>query len=422
MTEYFDEVIETMSPDERQQHYDKRVKEITEYAYKNSPFMKRHLDDAGIKPSEINGTEDLYKIPVIQKAQVREAHKLSPPFGGLVAVPPEKLQRIYMSPGPIYDAEGKGESRLKEARALFGAGLRPDDRVMVTFSYHMVPAGLLLDTALRRFGATVIPSGVGNTELQVTIMRDLKVTGYIGTATFLMNLIKRAEEMEFKFGEDIVLKTAVLTGEKVPDSLRKIFEEQYGIKTGQIYGTADLGVFAYECEEQSGMHVSEEVYVEIVDPKTGSPVAPGEVGEIVVTHFDETFPMIRYGTGDLSYLQVESCSCGRTSIKLAGIVGRVGDSFKVRGMFLHEPQVRSVVTRVEGVERGVLTVTRENQRDCITLRVELNDENIDRDSTIQSLESDFTEVCHLKIDTIEFCPKGTIAPEQSALVDAREWD
>lgn len=422
MTEYFDKAKETMPYKERQQYYNEKVKETINYAYENSRFIKRHFDNAGIKPDEINGTEDLFKIPVIQKEEVREAHRLSPPFGDLIAVPPEKLQRIYMSPGPIYDAERKGESRLKESRALFGAGLRPEDRVMVTFSFHLVPAGLLFDTALRRLGATVIPAGVGNTELQATILRDLKVTGYIGTATFLMNLINKAEEMGYRFEEEIFLKTAILTGEKVPDSLRKIFEEQYGIKTGQVYGTADLGLFAYECAEQSGMHVSEEVYVEIVDPKTGKPVAAGEVGEIVVTHFDETFPMIRYGTGDLSYLQVEPCSCGRTSVKLAGLVGRVGDSFKVRGMFLHEPQVRGVITRVKGVTRGVLTATRKKQRDCLTLRIELNDETVDKNGVMQSLERDFTEVCHLKIDTIECCPKGTIASEQSVLVDAREWD
>ena len=422
MTEYFDKAKETMPYQERQQYYSDKIKEISRYAYQNSPFIKRHFDLAGICPDEINSIEDLSKIPVIQKESVREAHKLSPPFGDLIAVPLEKLQRIYMSPGPIYDAERVGENRLKESKALFGAGLRPGDRVIVTFSYHLVPAGLLFDTALRRLGATVIPVGVGNTENQVSILRDLKVTGYIGTATFLMNLVNKIEEKGCRFGEEITLKTAILTGEKVPGSLRKIFEEQYGIKTRQVYGTADLGLFGYECSEKSGLHVSEEVYVEIIDPKTHQPVSPGEVGEIVVTYFDETFPMIRYGTGDLASLQVEACFCGRTSVRLGEIVGRVGDSFKVRGMFLHEPQVREVITRVKEVDRGILTVTRENQRDWLTLKVELTSEEIDKNVIIQSLEKNFTEICRLKIDTIECLSKGTIISEKGVLIDNRNWD
>ena len=422
MTEYFDKAKETMPHEERQRYYNDKIGQISAYAYQNSPFIKRHFDHAGIHPGDVNSVQDLSKIPVIQKERVREAHKLNPPFGDLIAIPLEKLQRVYMSPGPIYDAERVGENRVKESRALFGAGFRPGDRVIVTFSYHLVPAGLLFDTALRRLGATVIPAGVGNTENQVSILRDLKVTGYIGTATFLMNLINKIEEKGYRFGEEITLKTAILTGEKVPGSLRKVFEEQYGIKTGQVYGTADLGLLAYECSEKSGLHVSEEVYIEIIDPKTHLPVSSGDVGEIVVTYFDETFPMIRYGTGDLSSLQVEACSCGRTSVRLGEIVGRVGDSFKVRGMFLHEPQVKEVITRVKEVDRGVLTVTRKNQRDWLTLKVELTSDEIDKNSIMKTLEKNFTEICRLKIDTIECLSKGTIVSEKGVLVDDRKWD
>jgi phenylacetate-CoA ligase len=422
MKAYFDEALETMSPDERHRYYSEKIKEIVHYAYENSPFIKRHLDDAYIKTDAINCPEDLKKIPVIKKEDVRDAHRLSPPFGDVIAVQPEQLQRIYMSPGPIYDPEHKGELRLKESKALFGAGLRPHDRVIVTFSYHLVPAGLLFDTALRGLNATVVPAGVGNTELQVGLMRDLNVTGYIGTATFLLNLINKAEELGCPFGKDVLLKSAVLTGEKVPKSLRKTFEKKYGIKTGQVYGTAEIGLFAYECSEHSGMHICEEVFVEIVDPKTGCNVTLGEVGEIVVTFFDHTLPLIRFGTGDLSYMQVEPCPCGRTSFRLAEIVGRVGDSFKVRGMFLHEPQVKAVLKKVKGISTGVLIVTRKNQRDQLTVKVELDDKNVNKDEVKQVLEKDFRDACRLKIDHIEFFPLGTIDTEEKALVDERTWD
>lgn len=422
MKKYFDEAKETMPLEERQGYYGDKIREIVNYAYEKSPFIKKHFDAVGLKPDEIHGPEDLPKVPIITKEKIREAHRLSPPFGDLIAVPPEGLQRIFVSPGPIYDPEGKGEIRLKESKALYAVGFRPGDRVMVTFSYHLVPAGLLFDDALRGLGATVIPAGVGNTEFQATIMRDLKVTGYIGTATFLMNLIKKAEEMGCPFGQEIFLKTALLTGEKVPKSLRRIFEEDYGINTGQGYGGAEIGLFAYECSEKSGMHVAEEVFIEIVDPKTGKMVPEGEVGEIVATHFDHTFPLIRFGTGDLSCMEVEQCPCGRTSVRLGEIVGRVGDSFKVRGMFIHEPQVKEVLTKVDGIAKGALVITRQNQRDELMFRVELKDESINKRGVSQGLESTFKDICRLKIDRIEFSPKGTIAPDDKALKDERKWD
>jgi phenylacetate-CoA ligase len=422
MREYFDESMETMTSSERREHYRRKIKELVAYACINSPFIRRHLDEAHIDPETIRGPEDLPKIPVIKKEAVREAHRISPPFGNILAVPEEELGRIYMSPGPIYDPEHRQEIRFKESKALFGAGLRPGDRVMVTFSFHLVPAGILFDTALRGMGATVVPSGVGNTELQATLLKDLRVTGYIGTASFLMSLIRRCEEMGYSFGKEIVLKRAILTGEKVPDSMRESFEREYGIETGQVYGTADLGLFAYECEKHAGMHVCEEVFLEIVDPKNGIPVRTGEVGEIVVTYFDKTLPMIRYGTGDLSFLETGVCPCGRTSHRLGGIVGRVGDSYKVRGMFIHEPQARTVLEKVEGINKGVLVISRANQRDHLAFRVELANEKSNKNEITESLRKYFMEVCRLKLDEVEFCAVGALSCDEKALVDKRVWD
>jgi phenylacetate-CoA ligase len=422
MKTYFEKDKETMSSDERRVYYDKNITAIVDYAYKKSPFIKEQFDAVGLKPNEIKGTDDLPKAPVIKKEKIREAHRFFPPFGNLVTVPWEGLQRIYISPGPIYDPERLGEKRMKETKALYSIGFRKGDRVIVTLSFHLVPAGLLFDTVLRQLGAIVIPTGVGNTELQVGIIKDLQVTGYIGTATFLMNILMKAEEMGFPFEEKTFLAKALLTAEKVPKSLRKTFEEEYGITTGEGYGTAEIGMFAYECREKSGMHVAEEVFVEIVDPQTGAMVPDGDVGEIVVTHLSRVFPLIRFGTGDLSYLLTESCPCGRTSVRLGEIVGRVGDSFKARGMFLHEPQVKEVVTKVDGIAKGILVVTRRDLRDELTFKIELNDESIKKEEISRSLESTFKDICRLKIDEIEFCPKGTIDANEKALRDERKWD
>ena len=422
MTEYFDELKESMVSQERERYYRRKIRETVQYAYKNSLFIKRRFDEANINPDSIKGPEDLHRIPVIKKEEVREAQRISLPFGDMLAVPVEELGRIYMSPGPIYDPEHKNEKRFKESKALFGAGLRSEDRVIVTFSFHLVPAGILFDKALREIGATVIPAGVGSTDLQITLLKNLQITGYIGTASFLENLIHRSAKMGLEIGKQLSLKKAVLTGEKVPDVLRIKFEQQYGLQTGQVYGTADLGLFAYECKEKSGMHICEEVFVEIVNSETGNPVAPGEVGEIVVTYFDKTFPMIRYGTGDLSALVTEPCACGRTSPRIEGIVGRVGDSFKVRGMFIHEPQVREFAERIEKIQKASLIITRKEHRDWLTLSVELKDKNINEEEVTEEIGKTFRELCRLRIDQVEFCPKGTMNPGQKILLDEREWE
>jgi phenylacetate-CoA ligase len=422
INKYFDEAKETMPIEDRQRYYDTMIMEFVNHAYKSSPFIKKHFDTFKVNPDKIHGVKDLQQIPIIKKEQIREAHRLSPPFGGLITVPWEGLQRVYVSPGPIYDPEPRGERRLQEAKALYSLGFRKGDRVMVTLSFHLVPAGLLFDDALKGIGAIVIPSGVGNTDVQLGLMQDLQVTGYIGTAAFLLNLINIAKKMKVPFGEKILLKKALLTAERVPKSLRKIFEEDYGISTGEAYGTAEVGMFAYECPEKSGMHVGEDVFVEIVDPATGIKMPEGESGEIVVTHFSRTFPLIRFGTGDISYMQPGQCPCGRSSPRLGGIVGRVGDSFKVRGMFLHEPQIQKVINTVQGITNGSLLVTSKNKSDWLTFRVELDNQDVDKEKVERLLKENFTEICRLKINRIEYWQKGTIGSDQKALIDQRDWD
>lgn len=421
--DYFDEAMETLSPEARERYYDEKIRWIVEHAYKNAPAIKEKFDRMGVAPSDIRSSKDLEKIPVTKKEELRESQKLNPPFGGFLAVPPEKVQRIYLSPGPLYDPEGFGESRSKEAKTLYGAGFRPGDRVMVTLSYHMVPAGILLDKGLRELGATAIPTGVGQTELQVQLMRDLKITGYVGTATFMMNLIKRAEEVGLDPRKDLFIRNAYLTAEAVPQAIRNTLEKDYGINTWSAYGTADLGMLAYECPRKTGMHICEEAFIEIVDPNTGRRLGPGETGEIVVTSFDETYALIRFGTADLSSIVgEEACPCGRTSARLGPITGRVGDSFKARGMFIHAPQVKQVASKYSELARSQLVITRRENRDILTYKVELSDEAADREKLTTRLFDSFRDIIRLKIDGVEFIPRGTLAEDAKMLVDERKWD
>src|SRR4030043_351301 len=311
--------LERMPPKERQEHLEERMREIIAYAYEKAPAVKERFDKAGVKPKDIHTITDLEKIPMVRKDDLIALQKAIPPFGGYLAVPMDSLERIYQSPGPIYDPQRKrGFGTGGGMGPNFGKG----QIVMNTWSYHVTPAGLGVDQLLRSMGFTVFPSGPGNTELQVQVMHDLKVNGFVGTPSFLKIIIDKAEEMGYNFKKDFNLKWAMVGGEMGGETLRKLFQEKYGILCmgGDTYATADVGTVATGCEKQSGMHITADAIVEIVDPKTGEKLGPGQEGEIVVTPFDEVYPLIRFGTGDLSMFDDEPCACGRTTIKLPKIL------------------------------------------------------------------------------------------------------
>jgi phenylacetate-CoA ligase len=405
----------------RENQLGKKLAGIVSYAYRYAPAFKAKLDRAGVKPSEVKTVKDLDKIPVTAQGEMVSLQKENPPFGGFLTIPIERLERIFVSPGPLYEPIRIGDFAKAAAEALSVFGIRKGDRVLNTFSYHMVPAGLWVDQALRLLGATVIPAGVGLTDLQVKIMKDLKVTGYVGTPSFLMTLIKRAEEMGLQFRKDFSLRCALCSAEILPPSMRKSFEDDYGIKVADTYASAILGILGYECLEKSGFHIPEEIIIEIVDPATGKSLGPGEIGEVVVTLFDKNYPLIRFGTGDLSSFTDEPCPCGRKSHRLTRIMGRVGDAVKVRGMFIHSKQVEEVIRKFPEVSRFQVNVSRSGHRDEWAINLELKEE-VNRERLLESLQKSIQESCRVKPDKIEFVSQGTIPDGAKKIVDQRTWE
>jgi len=417
--EYYDAAKETMPVEERARYLDERLRDIVQYAYQRAPAFKEKMDAAGVTPDQIKTVKDLERIPITRKDDFSEHQKTNPPFGGFLAVPRPKT--VFVSPGPIYEPEDHDEQFQICAKTLYAVGFREGDIAIIAFSFHMVPAGIRMAETLTRLGITWVPMGVGNTEIQLDVMRDLKVTCYVGTPSFLGLIIKRAEELGYDFRRDFNLKHAWFIAEMLSPSLRQSFEKDYCISAAQGYGTAEHGTLAYECMEKSGMHIPEELIVEIVDPQTGRQLGPGEVGEVVATPFNKIYPLIRYGTGDLSSYITEPCPCGRTSYRLTGVLGRVGEEVKARGMFIHPRQLQQVISRFKSISQFQVTVDLRDNRDEITINVELNDDTIDKKELSGKLMKDFQNLCRVRADKVEFLAKGTIPEGSKIILDKRVW-
>jgi phenylacetate-CoA ligase len=419
--EFFDE-LETMSPAARRTYLDRKLAVMIAYAYKHALAVKKLFDNAGIAPDQIRTVKDLEKLPVTRKTDLLEMQKAFLPYGGIIAMPPEKVERVFISPGPIYEIQ---PSRVKWfAKSFWAAGFRDGDVVINTFTYHMSPAGFLFHEAIRDCGATVVVSGTGNTDLQIQIMKDLKVTGFVGTPSFLNTVIKRAEEMGHNVKKDLYIKRAWFTGEMLPPSLRKTFENDYGIDTFQAYAVTEPGgAIAYECHCKNGMHLMDEYVTEIVDPETGKQLGPGKVGEIVTTQLQHKYwGLIRFGTGDLSSYITEPCPCGRTTYRITGIVGRAGDAVKVRGMFIVAKQAEQAILGFGQVARYQLIVGRRQHRDEMTLKIELTNTGADKERLSIDINQKFQDICRIKIDKIEFVSQGTISKKQQGITDERKWE
>jgi phenylacetate-CoA ligase len=419
---FFDE-LETMSAETREKYFNQRLSQTVDYAYHHAPAVKKIFNNARVSPNQIRIVKDLERLPITRKTDLIDLQKANPPYGGFLTIPPEEVDRVFISPGPIYEPLHTGAIKWF-AKSFYAAGFRRGDIVVNTFTYHMSPAGILFHEALRDCGATVVVMGTGNTETQVQTMYDLKATGFVGTPSFLMTIIKRAEEMGHNFRRDFALRRAWFTGEMLPGSLRKTLEEDYQIATAQAYAVTELGgAIAYECRQKSGMHLMDEYIVEIVDPEMGKQLGPGEVGEIVVTPIhNKSWGLIRFGTGDMSLYTTEPCPCGRTANRLVGIVGRTVDAIKVRGMFVVAKQAEEVVLSFEPISQFQIMVRRREQRDEMTIKIELKDENIDRKKLADDLNKRFQSICRVKIDSIEFVGRGNIPEKHQEIVDERTWD
>ncbi|MCK5540408.1 MAG: AMP-binding protein, partial [Deltaproteobacteria bacterium] len=335
---YYHEERETASAEAWQAYHDRRLRGLAKHAYQFAPAVTNLFDKAGVKPADISSVKDLERLPVTTKTQLAQLQAENPPFGGFLTVPINQLKRVFMSPGPIFDPQGKATEFWGWSEGFYAAGFRPQDVVINTFGYQMTPAGLMFEESLLDVGCCVIPTGVGNTETQVKIMKELGVTGFVGMASYLRKIGEHAIVEGLDPKKDLSLEIGYVAAEILTDTLRSEVEEMFGMRLRQGYGTADCGCLAYECGERNGMHFTSNAYIEILDPRTREVMGPGEPGEVVVTLFNSIYPLIRFATGDLSAFTVEPCACGRTAPRLTKIMGRVDQVTKVKGMFVHPQQ------------------------------------------------------------------------------------
>lgn len=362
--EHYD-ALETRDPELRAREQLALLPRQVAYAKTHAPAFARLYAD--VEPATITTREALAQLPVLRKSELADLQKQARPFGGLAATHWGAMRRVFASPGGIYEPEGAAPDYWRLARALFAAGFRAGDLVHNTFSYHLTPAGSMLETAAHALGCTVFPGGVGQTEQQVAAMADLRPNGYVGTPSFLRILLERADELGIALPS---LTKALVSAEPFPPSLRDAFIAR-GIQGYQVYATADVGSIAYETPAREGLVVDEGVLVEIVRPGTGDPVREGEVGEVVVTSLvNADYPLIRFGTGDLSATLRGVSPCGRTNQRIKGWLGRADQTTKVKGMFVHPAQVAAILRRHPEVHRARLVVDNPEGSDRLMLHVE----------------------------------------------------
>ena len=408
--------LETRSPAAREKALMAALPKLVAHAKKNASGFARILKD--VKPQDIKTRKALAKLPVTRKSDLGTLQKDMPPLGGLNATPVEKLGKLFISPGPIYDPEGRGKDWWRTARGLFAGGFRPGDRVIDTFAYHFTPAGSMLESGLLALGCTVVPAGTGQTEMQVAAINGLQVSGYVGTPSFLKLIVEKADELKVDIS---CLRRAQVGAEYLPPALRAAMRER-GIVVTQMYGSADLGVIAYESLDKNGspcegMILEEALILEIVRPGTGDPVQPGEVGEVVITTFNKDYPLIRFATGDLSAVLPGKSPCGRTNVRIKGWMGRADQSTKVRAMFVTPKQVDEIVKRHREIVRARLVVSGEPGSDQMTLKVEVRERAPGLAETIVATIRDVTKLR----GEVELVDAGTLPNDGKVIEDLRKY-
>ncbi|HET9714554.1 MAG TPA: AMP-binding protein [Pseudolabrys sp.] len=408
MPEYFDS-LEIRDPIAREREQFARLAAIIAHA-KSAPGWARHLAD--VDPAAITSRAQLAKLPVFRKSDLLALQKKNPPFGGLNVTPPGQARRLLLSPGPIFEPEGKDGDWWGAARALYAAGFRRGDVLHNSFSYHLTPGGFILDSGAQALGCAVIPGGTGNTEQQLEAIAHYRPSGYVGTPDFLKILLDTAE----KTGKDISsIKRGLVSGAALPDSLRAELGRR-GVAVLQCYATAELGVIAYETEALEGMIVNETLMVEIVRPGTGDPLPDGDVGEIVVTSFNRDYPMIRLATGDLSATMQGHSPCGRTNSRIRGWMGRADQTTKVKGMFVHPGQVAEIGVRHPQLKRLRLVIEREAEQDAMTLLAECSTPD---PSLGQVVGATLQSITKLK-GSVKLVSPGTLPNDGKLIADERK--
>jgi phenylacetate-CoA ligase len=416
MNEHFD-ALETRDPAERERALFAALPAQIAHAKKNAPGFARIL--AGVDAQAVGSRAALARLPVTRKSDLPELQKRALPLGGLNATPLKQLAKIFVSPGPVYEPEGMAPNWWRTARALFAAGFRAGDLVINTFAYHFTPAGSMMESGARALGCTVVPGGIGQTEMQVSTIADLRISAFIGTPSFLKLIVDKADELKADIG---CLKYAMVGGEYLPPALRKTLGER-GVRVMQSYGTADLGSLAYESalpdgSVTEGMILDEDLLLEIVRPGTGDPVAPGEVGEVVITTFNPDYPLVRFGTGDLSAVLAGTSPCGRSNVRIKGWMGRADQTTKVRGMFVTPKQLGEIVRRHPELLKARLVVAGTTGNDSMTLRCEAKSE----DARLQAaLVASIRDVTKLRGE-VEFVPAGSLPNDGKVIDDTRKYD
>ncbi len=411
MSEYYDS-LETRSADERSQAQFESIRAQIEHVKTNTAAYAESLGD--IDADAITDAESFSKLPLTRKSELIELQQSQRPFGGYTPSNTATYSHVFASPGPIYEPGYAVPDFWRFARSLYASGFRPGDLVHNCFSYHFTPAGQMFESAAAALGCAVIPAGVGQTELQVQTIADLQPDAYVGTPSFLKIILEQADELGVNVQS---ITKAMMSGEALPPPLRAGFVER-GIRVQQCYGTADLGLIAYESNAQEGLIIDEGVFVEIVRPGTGDLVADGEVGEVVVTNLGQEYPLMRFATGDLSAFMAGTSPCGRTNQRIKGWMGRADQTAKARGMFIHPEQVDKVIKRHSEITKARLVIDWVDQADRITLQCEIDDYD---DSLGAAIAESIRAVCKLRGE-VEIAAPGSLPNDGKVIDDIRQYD
>ena len=409
--EFYDD-LETRDPSQREEQLMTDLSAQLAHAKINAPHYAEAFAD--LDPGSINSRDALAGLPTTRKTDLAVLQKKTPPLGGINTVPLSELSHIFSSPGGIYEPDSPRKDYWRYARALWAAGVRPGHIVYNTFSYHLTPAGMLVASGCRAIGCPVVPGGVGNTEIQIQLMADLTPDFFIGPPSFLRIVLTKAREL----GHDLSnLKNGLVGAEALPPSVRQEVSD-LGVSVLQGYGTADLGSVAYETNAIEGMVIDEGVILEIVEPLGTKPMPEGEVGEVVVTTLNPTYPLIRFATGDLSTILPGTSPCGRTNMRISGWMGRADQSTKFKGMFVHPSGVMQITGRHPEVIKARLIIFSENNTDMMTLKVAAPGAD---PSLVKAVEDSIQAVLKLR-GSAELVEADSLPDDGLAIEDARSYE